>query len=278
MSNPFAATTAFSFLPLAFSLCMHIIYKTDKEIQDIKAGGVYLNELLLLIYNAAEVGVSLMALEKIASDYLISRKLKGAFKGFGGYPANLCLSVNDCLVHGIPNDYVLKKWDLLKIDSGVIYNNMVTDAAISKIIWWHSANKIGAELMWTTKEALDKSLELVKPWVSLRDYGRRVQQFVVSKGFTIVKSLTGHGVGKKVHEDPRVANYADPRLKQISFKPGMVLALEPITSEVSEDYKMHPNRRNLITTHGDLGCQREYTIAVTKTGCEVLAWITHNLQ
>jgi methionyl aminopeptidase len=97
------------------------------------------------------------------------------------------------------------------------------------------------------------------------EYGRRINNFITQKGCSVVKSLTGHGVGTHVHEDPRVANYADPRLKGISFKPGMVLALEPITAELSQDYKTHKNKRNLITQHGDLGCQREYTIAVTPT-------------
>ncbi len=257
---------------------MHILYKTALEIQLIKEGGKYLNELLLLIYEAAQEGVKLSDLEKLASEYCISHKLKGAFKGYGWFPANLCLSVNDCLVHGIPDGHILKRGDVLKIDSGILYKNMVTDAAICKIIWWHTANRAWAELMWTTKEALDKSLELVKPWVSLWEYGKRVHQFVSSKWYSIVKSLTWHGVGKKIHEDPWVANYGDTRLKGIKFKPGMVLALEPITAEVSEDYKVHANKWNLITKHGDLGCQREYTIAITPDGYEILAGITHNLQ
>lgn len=155
---------------------------------------------------------------------------------------------------------------------------MITDAAVSKIIWGHTANKVGAELMRATKQALDQSLELVWPGKSLREYGKRVNQFMKDKWFSIVKSLTGHGVGKKIHEDPRVANYADPRLKSIKFKPGMVLAFEPITAEVSTDYKMHKNQRNLITQHGDLGCQREYTIAITANWYEILAWITDNLK
>jgi methionyl aminopeptidase len=129
--------------------------------------------------------------------------------------------------------------------------------------------------MRTTKEALDKSLELVKPGASLMEYGRRVGNFVNQKGCSIIKSLTGHGVGKGMHEDPRIPNYADPRLKGIKFRAGMVIALEPITAEISQDYTTHKNKRNLITQHGDLGCQREYTVLVTETGYEILAGITN---
>lgn len=253
---------------------MKIIYKTAQQIQALREWGVFHNELLLLLYKHAEAGVSLLELEKIASDYLISHKLKSAFKGYQWFPANTCLSVNDCLVHGIPDDYILKIGDLLKIDIGIIYKGMVTDAAVSKVIWWHQANKVASELMRTTKQALDESLEWIKPGVSLMEYGRRIWDFINQKGCSVVKSLTGHGVWCHVHEDPRVPNYADPRLKGITFKPGMVLALEPITAELSQDYKTHKNKRNLITQHGDLGCQREYTVAVTATWYELLAGIT----
>lgn len=254
-------------------MSMKIIYKTPKEVQLLRECGVYHNELLLQLYTLAQAGVSLLQLEKFASDYLILHKLKSAFRGYGGYPANVCLSLNDCLVHGIPDHTVLKTGDLLKIDIGIFYKWVITDAAVCKIIWWHQANRPGAELMRTTKQALDESLELIKPGVSLWEYGRRVGWFVQERGCSVVKSLTGHGVWRKVHEDPRVANYADPRLKSIRFKTGMVLALEPITAEVSEDYIIHKNRRNLLTKHGDLWCQREYTVVVTDTGCEILAGV-----
>lgn len=254
---------------------MKIIYKTAQEIQLLRESGKYHNELLLLLYENANVGVSLVQLEKIAWDYLIKHKLKSAFKWFHGYPAYTCLSVNECLVHGIPDDYILKKWDLLKIDIGILYKWMVTDAAVSKIIWWYQSNKLAAELMWATKWSLDSSLEIVKPGVSLQEYGRFVNTYIQQKWFTVVKSLTGHWVWKGVHEDPWVANYADPRLKNISFKPGMVLALEPITSEISEDYITHKNRRNLLTKRNDLGCQWEYTIVIHESGYEILAWITN---
>ncbi|HMY80524.1 MAG TPA: type I methionyl aminopeptidase [Candidatus Absconditabacterales bacterium] len=252
---------------------MKIHYKTPSEIATLKQGGAYHNELLLLIYDHAKAGVRLIELEKIAHDYLIAHKLKSAFKGYQGYPAQICLSVNNCLVHGIPDQYELKDGDVLKIDIGLTYQGMVTDAAIGKIIGGHSKNPSGAKLMRATKQALDESLALIKPGVSFMEYGRRVEQFIKSKGYSVVRSLTGHAVGKSVHEDPRVANYADHRLRNVYFKPGMVLALEPIIAEKSDNYITHPNKRNLLTKHGDLGAQREYTIVVTQTGYEVLAGV-----
>jgi len=253
---------------------MKIIYKTASEIQLLREWWVYHNELLQLLYEKAIAGVRLSQLEKIASDYLISHKIKSAFKWFHWFPAQTCLSVNNCLVHGIPDEYTLKNGDLLKIDIGIIYKGMVTDAAVSKIIGGHQTNKAAAELMRTTKAALDNSLEMIKPWVSLMEYGRKVESLVVEKWCSIVRSLTWHGVGKWVHEDPWVANYADHRLRHITFKPGMVLALEPITAEHSTDYIVHTNKRNLITKHGDLWCQREYTVVVTEKWVEILAGLT----
>lgn len=252
---------------------MRIQYKTPSQIQLLKQAGKYHNELLVLIYDHAQEGVSLSSLDKIAADFLIKNKLKSAFKGFNNFPAYICLSVNNCLVHGIPNEYVLRKWDLLKIDIWVSYKWMITDAAVAKVIWWAHANKHASELIWATKWSLDASLEIIKPWVSLQEYWRYVQQYIDQKWFSIVKSLTGHWVWFSVHEDPRVANYADHRLKHIYFKPWMVLALEPITAIRSEDYIVDKNNWNLNTKYADLWCQREYTIVVTDTGYELLAGI-----
>lgn len=254
---------------------MKIIYKTKQEIALLKECGRIHNKLLLLLYEKADVGVTLMDLENLSSDFLINNWCKSAFRWFHGFPANLCLSVNDCLVHWIPDNYVLKKWDLLKIDVWIKYKWVITDAAVSKVIGWNSANKIAAELVRATKESLDLSLYYIKPWISLYEYWKFVWTYIKEKWFVVVKSLTGHGVGKNVHEDPRVANYADVRLRNVFFKPWMVLALEPITSEISDDYNTHLNGRNLITKKWDLGCQREYTIVVTDAGYEVIAWITH---
>lgn len=253
---------------------MKIIYKTPSQIKLLKEWWIYHNELLQILYDAAIVGVRLSQLEKIALEYLISHKIKSAFKWFHGFPAQTCLSVNNCLVHGLPDEYTLKSGDLLKIDIGIIYKGMVTDAAVSKVIGGHQSNKVGAELMRATKAALDESLHRIKPWVSLMEYGRKVETFVIEKWFSIIRSLTGHGVWTGVHEDPRIANYADHRLKHITFKPGMVVALEPITAEYSVDYTTHANKRNLMTTQWDLWCQREYTIVVTTQWVEILAGLT----
>ncbi len=253
---------------------MKIIYKTKQEIALLKECGKIHDKLLLLLYERADVGVSLMDLENLSSDFLTSHLCKSAFKWFHGFPANLCLSVNDCLVHWIPDDYILKKGDLLKIDVWIKYKWVITDAAVSKVIGGDSANKIAAELLRVTKESLDYSLNYIKPWVSLYEYWKFVWGYIKDKWFVVVKSLTGHGVGKNVHEDPRVANYADVRLRNVFFKPWMVLALEPITSEISDDYITHPNKRNLITKKWDLGCQWEYTVVVTDDGYEIIAGIS----
>lgn len=225
--------------------------------------------------------ISLLELEKASNDFIKKlnqdnpeHDIKGAFKGFEWFPANLCLSYNSGLVHGIPSKYILKAWDLLKIDTGIKCDWYITDSAVSVVVGWSKTNKKAAELIYSTKKVLDDSFEIIKEGLSLFDYGRFVYNQIKKDWYEIIKGLTWHGLGKTVHEDPWISNYADHRLKSIKFKPGMVFALEPITAEYSDDFIGGKNGRDLFTSRGDLGCQREYTIAFGSEGPEIVAGVT----
>lgn len=251
-----------------------IIYKTPQQIAHIRESGKYLTQLLHLIREHALPGVSLLELEEQAETFIRKHHLKGAFKGYGGFPANLCLSVNDCVVHGIPDATILKPGDLLKIDAWINYKEGISDAAISIVIGGESTNDTGAHLARTTKSALDKGVQKVWPGISLIDYAQAVFDEITDNGCSIIKNLTGHGVGVDVHEWPTIYNWPNTLAQQETFQPNMVVALEPITAITSTRFVEHPHQEwNLYTDHGDLWAQREYTVLITENWIEILAWV-----
>lgn len=218
--------------------------------------------------------MTLLEVEELSQNRLDKRDLKGAFKGYEGFPANLCLSVNDCVVHGIPDETVLKNGDLLKIDTGVLYKKGISDACISMIIGDESLNPLWAELIKITKEALDRGVATIEAWGFAYDYSKAVYNHVTNNGFQIIKTLTGHGVGNEVHELPHFYNYPNAKMKKIQWQPGMIIALEPITAIQSDDVVYHESDWNLYCRKGDLGAQWEYTVLITENGPKVLAGVT----
>lgn len=252
-----------------------VTIKTPEQIQLIREAGKYHNELLELLGKSAKAWVTLLELEEIASQFLKKNNLKWSFKGYNGYPANLCLSVNDCVVHGIPDRYVLKNGDLLKIDLWVTYKWYMTDAAISVVVGGEHTHQEAAGLVEATKDGLDECIRFLWPWRAVYDRSYAIAHYVTQKWFSVIKPLTGHGTGKYVHEGPTIYNFPHPESKKTILQKNMVIAVEPITAITSEDYVERPsiNSWNLYTEHGDPGCQWEYTMLITDNGYEILAWI-----
>lgn len=251
-----------------------IIIKTDQQIKNIRESGKYLTELLYILKDFVKSGVNLLDIEAKAQQFIDKYWLKWAFKGYYWYPANLCLSVNDCVVHWIPYDYKLKEGDLLKIDAWINYNWGITDAAISIVVWWDDTNLQASKLYKVTKKALDEWIKTIRPWKKISLYAEKVFEIVVNNGFNIIRNLTWHGVGTDVHEAPYIYNYPHPELKKIQRKPGMVVALEPITAISSFEAIEKPwIPWNMYTSKWDLWAQWEYTVLITDNWYEVLAGI-----
>ncbi len=250
----------------------NIIPKTPAQIDAIRESGKYLTELLWLLYDLCKPGISTMELEVFAERFLLSHNITWAFKWYNGFPANLCVSNNDCVVHWIPGTEVLKEGDLLKVDCGVNYQWWISDAAFSKIIWGDEHNPAWAKLIKGTKFALDESIKIIKPWVVGKTFAKHMQKYLHDADISIIKNLTGHGVGNAVHEEPHIYNRPQNSMKKWSFVEGMVCAIEPITALWSQSYIEKSGKdRDLYTAQWDLGAQWEYTIVVTKGGIEVLA-------
>lgn len=251
-----------------------IYTKTAWQIDAVRRAGKHLNTILLLVAHAAQPGVTWNELEAIAAAYLKEHNLIGSFKWFNGFPTNLCLSVNDCVVHGIPDEVPLKAGDCLKIDCGVTYQWGIADAAISLIVWWPKHNKSWYHLIQTTKNALDAWVATIRPNWSCLPFAQTVQKTMLQGNCAIIKNLTWHGVGIEVHEWPHLYNRPHQSMQTLTWKPGWVVALEPITAIRSTDFKEKPgNERNLYTVKWDYGAQREYTIAIHDDKIEILAGI-----
>lgn len=247
--------------------------KSKEKIQNIKTWWQILNEILLKLMQEAKPWISLLELEEIADNMIKKNNVKGAFKWYSWYPANLCLSVDDCVVHGIPDKYVLRPWDLLKIDLWITYKWWISDSAVSIVIWWNQTNQLATDLIDATKSWIDKSIKAIGPWAFMYDYSSLIYNHMKNEWFEVIKCLTGHGVWDYVHELPYVYNRPYKDTKSEKFQEWMVIAIEPITSVVSTDVYAHKNWWNIYTNKGDYWAQREYTLVVTSNWYDILSWI-----
>ena len=251
-----------------------IIYKTEDQVNNIREAGKYLTELLLLTREKAQPGVSLIELEEIAQAFMDKNRVHGAFKGYEGFPANLCTSVNDCVVHGIPDKTILKDGDLLKIDAGVVFNKNIADAAYSVVIGGADKNPKAQQLIDATRNGLDHAMQYVQPNKSMFAYSKAVYEYITKQKCSVIKYLTGHGVGVKVHEAPNIFNWPNGDMQKQIFEPGMVIALEPITAFKSTSFKEKKGiPRNIYTKKDDLGAQWEYTVIIHGDRAEIVAGI-----
>lgn len=256
----------------------NIIYKTSTQLANLRTSWKYLTELLYLIYEKAQPGISWNELEEIAENFMKQHNVKWAFKWYDGFPANLCFSVNECVVHGKPSKYILKEWDLLKIDAGVIYEKAISDAAWSKIVGGNKHNEAWYQLIKTTKKALDAWIGTLRVGESFYNLWKTVFNTMKKWGFEVIRNLTWHGVWVKVHEAPFIYNYPNKELKQTILKNNMAFAVEPITSENSLDFvEEYPGSWELLCENYDLWAQREYTCIAENNKVEVVAWIQENL-
>lgn len=250
-----------------------VLLKKDKDIDGLRKSGKILVSILLALKEAAKEGVTLMDLERKAREMLKDAGASSAFlhyKPEGAkkpYPAVLCTSLNDQIVHGVPTETKLEEGDILKIDFGVVFDGMVTDAALTVGIGKISDE--AASLMKATEGALQAGLEAMKaPGSRIGDIGWAVEHAAEKEGFSVVDGLTGHGVGFKLHEDPIVYNYGD-KGEGMLLKKGLVLAVEPMLSAGSSAIAQAKDD-SFYTKDGSLSAHFEKTVAVTDHGIEIL--------
>jgi methionyl aminopeptidase len=248
--------------------------KNNKEIQVLREGGKKLALVMKKLENSLKPEISTLSLDKIAEEMILKLGGTPAFKNYGSdlgkpYPASICASLNNEIVHGIPKkDVFVKEGDILKIDIGMKYQGMFTDMArtfpIGKI------SERAKKIIEVTEKSFWEGLEKVKNGAMLSDYSRAVQKYVESNGFSVVRDLVGHGIGVELHEEPQIMNYYDGFYNDIELKSGMVLAFEPMVNEGSHHSIVGKDGWVFRTKDGKLSAHYENTILVTEKGYEVL--------
>jgi len=192
-----------------------------------------------------------------------------SFKGYHGFPASICISLNNEVVHGIPSKKkVIREGDIVKVDTGAFFQGYHGDSCIT--IGVGQITPDAARLIRVAEEALYKGISLVKPGNSILDMAIAIEDFVQAHGYTVVEDYTGHGVGRNLHEEPCVFNFKTNKLPNVIFKPGMTLAIEPIVNEGSKQTRVLGDRWTVVTTDKKLSAQFEHTVLVTETGHKIL--------
>ena len=241
--------------------------KTKENVAIMKEGGEILAKILRKLAEEVKPGITTNHLEKLARELVLYYGVKPSFLGYDGYPAALCTSVNDEIVHGMPSDRVLKDGDVLKLDMGVLHKGFHTDSAVTVLVG--NPDKEKQKLINVTREALKIGISKVKVGNALGDIGSTIQKYVEKSGFNVVRDLVGHGIGKELHEPPQVLNYGVPGEGE-ELKEGMVIAIEPMV--VTGDWRIKNGKDGFgfITKDGGLAAHFEHTVAVTKSGSSVL--------
>ena len=246
--------------------------KTKHDIEMIAASGRILAEVLEKISQKVQVGVSLNFLDDLTRHLIKEAGVKPAFLGYRPssghkpFPAALCLSLNEQVVHGLPSSYQLRSGDLLKIDLGVDYQGYISDAAITLGIG--KISPVAQKLTEVVKKSLEAAIREARPGKHLGDLGHAIETTVKKVGFSVIKGLTGHGVGFKLHEDPTILNYGN-KGEGIALETGMVLAIEPMACSGKDGIIQRPDD-SYATADGSLAAHFEHTVAITENGPRIL--------
>ncbi len=236
-------------------------------------GGAILAKTFRKLRLAAYAGITTKELDELARKLVLSYSAKPAFLGYASgvsgkkFPASLCVSVNNEVVHGIPGAYILKEGDIVGLDFGVLYNGFYTDSAITVGIG--AVSKEARRLIEVTQRALYLGIDMVRIGNTTGDIGRAVQSYVEAQGFSVVRDLVGHGIGKELHEEPQVPNFGKPG-SGIKLEDGMVIAIEPMVTAGSWQVVLSPDGWTYKTADGSLSAHFEHTVAITKKGPKVL--------
>lgn len=246
---------------------MPIIIKSDDEIAVMREAGRILADVLEILATEVKPGLRTRELDRIVEDEFQRRKVVPTFLGYLGYPAHVCISVNDEIVHGIPGERVLQEGDIVSIDLGATHQGFVADAALTV-----GVGEIGLEeqrLIEVTYQALWKGIQAARPGARLGEISHAIQTHAESHGYSVVREYVGHGVGRQMHEEPQVPNFGPPDRGPILRK-GMTLALEPMVNAGDWRTRRHDDQWTVSTLDGSLSAHFEHTIAITDGEPEVL--------
>jgi methionyl aminopeptidase len=243
--------------------------RTRDEVSRIREASLIVHDILQEVIRTVAPGVTTAELDRLAETRTRERGAEPAFKGYHGYPASICISVNEEVVHGIPSPKrALREGDIVGLDFGVVHRGYYGDSAYSVPVGKVSA--AASRLLDTTREALARGIAAASARNRLGDVGAAVQSYVESRGFSVVRDFVGHGIGRKLHEPPQVPNFGAPGTG-VRLRPGMVLALEPMVNAGGPDVLTLEDGWTAVTADRSLSAHFEHTVAVTENGPEILS-------
>jgi methionyl aminopeptidase len=244
-----------------------IIRKTPEQIERMAAAGAIQARCIHMLRAKCHAGVTTGELDEAAERFITSQGAEASFKGYRGFPGSICASPNSMVVHGIPGSYELKRGDLISLDVGVTKDGWVADAAVTVPVG--PVTPQARQLIDTTREALYAGTEQIRPQNRLGDVSAAIQRGVEIEGFSIIRSLVGHGIGRDMHEDPQIPNYGEPG-RGPELQPGMVLAIEPMVNAGGAEVRVGEDNWAVYSADGSLAAHFEFTVAVTEDGPRVL--------
>lgn len=244
-----------------------IILKSTEEIEKMRRSGQIAAQLSQKLIEKVKPGVTTKELDRVASTSIKMHKARPAFLGFRGFPASICTSVNDQIVHGIPGSYRLREGDIISLDFGVICQGYYSDMAITLPVG--NISKDAQRLIEVTKSALVSGISQMVAGNRLYDISSAIQECAESNGFSVVRDLVGHGIGQKMHEEPQIPNFGK-RSTGPYLKEGMVFALEPMVNMGGYEIRTLDDNWTVVTADGSLSCHFEHTVAITDNGPEIL--------
>jgi len=247
-----------------------IIIKSPREIEQLKKSNTIVAEVFLELRKMVAPGMTTQDLDRMAEEIILSKGAIPAFKGYRNYPATLCVSINEEVVHGIPGPRKLKEEDIVSIDVGVNLNGYFGDAAITLPVG--EVDQGAKRLLEVTEKALHIGIETARVGNRLHDISHAIQKCVEAKGFSVVREFVGHGIGKNLHEEPQVPNFGSPG-QGPRLEKGMVFALEPMVNEGSYEVRILSDGWTVVTADGKRSAHFEHTIAITDGNAEILSVI-----
>lgn len=244
-----------------------IYYKTNEDVEGIRQSCLLVSKTLAEAAKYIKPGVTTLELNRIIDEFIRDHKGYPAFLGYRDFPKSACISVNDQVVHGIPNEYEIREGDIVSVDCGVLLDGYYGDSAYT-----FGVGEINSEmkrLLSVTKESLDLGVQQARIGKRIGDIASSIQEYVQSKGFSVVRELVGHGLGKSLHEDPEVPNYGK-RGQGTKIQEGLVIAIEPMVNMGKKEVYTGSDHWTVFTIDGKPSAHFEHTVAVKKSGPEIL--------
>lgn len=244
------------------------LIKSPQDILLIKQASAIWKKARAAVIAACQPGVSLNQLNDIAKQVIIDNNATAAFYQYNGFPGHICISVNECIIHGVPTDYQLKDGDLVSFDIGVKYQDHICDAAFTVVL---GNNQQAQRISDVCYDSLDAAIAILKPGTTTNQIAMTIQDHVESHGYEVIRDFTGHGCGNKLHEDPVVSNYRSKFFPNVALKENMVICIEPMIMTGSHKYQIDTKDGwSVRSKNKKLTCHWEHMLLITHDGCEIL--------